>query len=330
MNSSTPDVSVVIVSFNTKDLLRECLQTLNDRAGKVSYETIVVDNASNDGSPQMVSEEFPDAVLIRSDTNLGFAGANNLAFKSARGRYVVLLNSDAFPEPEALERSVTYMDQDPSIGLGGARLVGRDGSWQPSARMFPSLLNDFLTLSGLAAKYPESKFFGRFDRTWANQDQSAEVDWVPGAYSIVRRDLLEKIGYFDENFFLYYEEVDLCRRIKKKGYTVQYWADVVVVHVGGESSRTVKRLTMSGPGSQLTLWRIRSAFLYYRKHHGSFLTWLSMTAEHFWHRLRYKKNQKREGDDAQAKAEESRAVMACLEKAWEETSGGSVSPPRPW
>ena len=166
------------------------LLQLNAKA--VASEIFVVDNLSRDGSADMVAAEFPQVRLIRSDCNLGFAAANNRAFEIASGKYIVLLNSDAFLQPGALRRAVEYMDADPRIGLGGARLVGRDGSWQPSARLFPSLLNDFLTLSGLAARYPAFAFFGRFDRTWADQDVAAEVDWVPGAFSIIRAAVLHK------------------------------------------------------------------------------------------------------------------------------------------
>lgn len=324
---SQPDVSVIVVSFNTRDLLRECLQSLAREAGGVNYETIVVDNASKDGSADMVEREFPEAKLIRSATNLGFAAANNRGFAVAKGRYVVLLNSDAFLQPGALPLAVERMDTDPCIGVGGARLVGRDGLWQPSARMFPSLANDFLTLSGLSAKYPRSHFFGRFDRTWADPNEAAEVDWVPGAFSIIPRDVLESVGYFDESFFLYYEEVDLCRRIKAAGYSVWYWPDVVVLHLGGESSKTVKHLTISSAGSQLTLWRMRSALLYYRKHHGWRGAWLAKELETTWHRLRAGKNAMR---SAQNKANDSSVIVALMQQAWRETKGGRVSPPRPW
>jgi len=329
-NGTARDASVVVVSFNTRDVLRECLQTLAQHADGVSYETIVVDNASRDGSADMVAAEFPDATLIRSDVNLGFAGANNRGFPFARGRYVVLLNSDAFLRPGALPRSVEKMDATPTVGLAGARLIGRDGSWQPSARMFPSVTNDLLTLSGLPAKYPRSRFLGRVDRTWADPGEPAEVDWVPGAYSIIRRSVLEHLGYFDERFFLYYEEVDLCRRIKAAGHTIWYWPDVEVVHIGGESSKTVTRLTMSSRGAQLTLWRMRSALLYYRKHHGARGAWKAMAAEIGWHSVRAWKNGRRDDAEHHAKAEESRTIVALMQQAWRETQGGQVSPPRPW
>ncbi len=330
MSAAKPDVSIVIVSFNTRDVLRECLQTLERESEGVSYETIVVDNDSHDGSADMVEREFPAAKLIRSGANLGFAGGNNRGFPLATGRYVVLLNSDAFLRPGALKLSVEKMDANERIGLGGARLVGRDESWQPSARMFPSFLNDALAMTGLSAKYATSRFFGRFDRTWADQNEPAEVDWVPGAYSIIRREVLESIGYFDESFFLYYEEVDLCMRVKEAGYQVWYWPDVVVVHIGGESSKTVRHLTMSGAGSQLTLWRMRSSLLYYRKHHGAGGAWLAKELETVWHALRASKNSKSDDPEKRAKAEGSDAIVRLMSQAWNETDGGRVSPPRPW
>jgi GT2 family glycosyltransferase len=324
-----PVASIVVVSFNTRDLLRECLQTVERNAGGVACEVIVVDNASRDGSADMVAAEFPGTRLIRSSVNLGFAGANNAAFPHVRGRYTVLLNSDAFLEPDALPRAIKHMEEETDVGLGGARLIGRDGSWQPSARMFPSLVNDLLILSGMSAKYPDSPLFGRADRTWADQNQVADVDWVPGAFSIIRTDLLSTIGYFDENFFLYYEEVDLCKRIKAAGFKVRYWPDVVVVHLGGESSKTLKTLSMSSSGAQLTLWRMRSALLYYRKHHGG-QAWLARQLETAWHSIRRLKNRRSTDQRQLSKAEESDVVMKLMEQAWQDTKGGRVSPARPW
>ncbi len=324
------DASIVVVSFNTRELLRECLLTVQREAVGVSYEVIVVDNASNDGSPEMVASSFPWVRLIRSQENLGFAAANNCAFAAAQGRYLVLLNSDAFPRPGALRRAVTHMDAAPHVGLAGARLVGRDDSWQPSARLFPSPLNDFLALSGLAAKFPRSRFFGRVDRTWADPLQPAAVEWTPGAFAIIRRAVLEQVGHFDERFFLYYEEVDLCRRIRAAGHKVWYWPDVVVVHLGGESSKTVKHLTLASSGSQLMLWRMRSALLYYYKHHGVCCAWLARSLETVWHAVRALRHVHSRDPERQAKAEESRAIAILMRKAWQETHGGRVAPERPW
>ena len=165
---STPDVSMVVVSSNSNDLLRDCLQTLKREAGDITYETLVVDNASRDGSADMLQQEFPAVRLVRSPVNLGFAAGNNRAFHMAQGCYIVLLNSDAFMRPGTLSKAMEHMEKNPDVDLGRGQLVGRDDTWQPSARMFPSSLNDFLMLSGLAAKFPRSRLFGRFDRTWAD------------------------------------------------------------------------------------------------------------------------------------------------------------------
>jgi GT2 family glycosyltransferase len=325
---SIPDLSVVIVSFNTRDLLRECLQTVFMQSGP-SLEVIVVDNDSRDQSLPMVEREFPATIAIQAGANLGFAAANNLAFHRARGKYVVLLNSDAFLPQGALARAFALMEASPRTGLGGGRLVGRDGSWQPSARLFPSLLNDFLSLSGLAARFPRSRFFGRADRTWADPMQATDTDWVPGAFSIIRRDVLEQVGFFDENFFLYYEEVDLCLRIRGAGFLISYWPELAVVHIGGESSRQVKRLSLSSSGSQLTLWRMRSALLYYRKHHPA-MAWMAMAVETGWHGIRALRNKSRSTTDAAAKLAESEAIIHLYKTAWNETHGGRLSPARPW
>lgn len=327
--STRPAVSIIIVSFNTCDLLQECLRTLyqqlTDEA--ISHEVIVVDNHSRDESIVMVKKHFPDVITIANTENKGFAAANNQGYQRASGEFIVLLNSDAFPHQGAFSRSIELMRADKNIGLAGAQLVGKDGAWQPSARQFPSLLNHFLTLSGLAAKFPHSRFFGRVDRTWADVNQSSVVDWVPGAFSIIRRDVLEKLGFFDEVFFLYYEEVDLCRRIQAAGYSIHYFADVKVIHLGGESSKTLS-LSISDTGTQIMLWQLRSTLLYYRKHYGGLVTWLWLQLEKRWHQLRAWKN-KRHAENAE-KAAYSDEILRLLEQAWTETQGGKISPPRPW
>lgn len=327
--SQGPLVSVVIVAFNTQALLRECLQQLYREAAGIPIEVLVVDNHSSDGSPEMVANEFPEVHLLRSTINLGFAGGNNHAFPVCRGEYVVLLNSDAFLQPGALALAIEHMEENPKAGLGGARLVGRDNSWQPSARQFPSLLNEFLSLTGLSLKFASSRFFGRQDRTWADPNSSTQVDWVPGAFSIIRRAVLEEVGYFDEAFFLYYEEVDLCQRIKAAGYELWYWPDIVVVHYGGESSKTVTTLAMSSSGAQLTLWRMRSQLLYYRKHRW-LSAWLVKALEQSWHRLRAWKNAFSSDSVRAIKAADSLKIVQLMDRAWEETRGGRLSPQRPW
>lgn len=323
------DLSLIIVSFNTRDVLRESLQSVERERGDFRLEIFVVDNNSRDGSVQMVQDEFPHVRVLPSSVNLGFGAANNLALELAQGRYIVLLNSDAFLCPGSLKLSVQYMDRNPRVGLAGGRLVGRDFSLQPSARMFPSILSDFLVLTGLAYKFPKSRFFGRMDRTWADPLLPAEVDWVPGAFSIICAEALRKVGFFDPDFFLYCEEVDLCRRIRNAGYVIMYWPDIVIIHIGGESSRQIKTLEMSSSGAQLIRWRMRSTLLYYRKHHGA-ASWGAKMLELALYRLSALRNHLSADPARKETASRSRNLAQLMEQAWQDTHGGRISPPRPW
>lgn len=319
------ELSVFIVSYNSAPLLRQCLDSLRQQT-LPAFEVIVVDNASRDGSAALVSNEYPEVKLLASPTNLGFGNANNWAMTTALGRYIVLLNPDAVLASDALASALQHMEATPDAGMGGGLLQGPHGEWQPSARQFPTLLNELLTLSGLSSRFPKSRFFGRFDRTWADPKLAAAVDWVPGAFVILRRSLVDQIGLFDPRFFLYYEEVDLCKRIYQAGFKVYYWPDLVITHIGGASSETVDELAFSSSGKQLTLWRMRSQLLYYRKWHGSLYSALVKLLEQTWHKLRARRNAGR----STAKFDESMRIVTLWRQAWQETQGGSQSPQQPW
>ena len=319
-------LSVLIVTYNSAPLLHACLDSLREQTMAGDFEIILVDNASRDESAAIIRSEYPEVQLIASDVNLGFGNANNKSFAIAKGQYLVLLNPDAELPPDTLECALRHMDENADAGMGGGLLQGTLGEWQPSARLFPSLLNDALTISGLSNRYHDSRFFGRVDRSWADPLKAAAVDWVPGAFVILRRDLVEQISLFDPRFFLYYEEVDLCRRIHQAGFKVYYWPDLVIAHVGGASSETVDELVFSSSGKQLTLWRMRSQLLYYRKWHGLIYSWLVKSLEQAWHGLRAWRNVTR----APAKAEESRRIMQLWQQAWQDTRGGQHSPTQPW
>lgn len=323
------EVSIIVVSYNTREVLRQCLHSVIEESNGFAAEIMVVDNASTDGSPEMIQAEFPEVLLLRSEVNLGFGAANNLALEIARGRYFVLLNSDAFFTSGALGLAIRHMDETPGCGLGGSRLIGRDGSPQPSSRCFHSVLSDVLVLSGLAGRYPKSRFFGRFDRTWADPNAPASVDWVPGAFCILRPEALRRTGLFDPAFFLYYEEVDLCLRFKRGGFAVWYWPDVVVVHIGGESSRRRTDLEFSPETSQVVLWRMRSTLLYYRKHHGwqVHVAWLS---EQLIYWATVVRNSLSLDPRRRVRGKQYRLLLQCLQQAWLETVGGRHSPQRPW
>jgi GT2 family glycosyltransferase len=321
------DLSILIVTYNSRPLIHTLLDGLAAQIEGLDAEVVVVDNASHDGTADAVAERHPAVRLLRSAHNLGFAAGNNLAARHAQGRVLLLLNPDALPAPGCVARGLALMDSDAAVGMAGARLLAEDGSTQPSARSFPSLLQEAFVLSGLAARFPRSRWFGAFDRTWADPAHAAPVDWVPGAFALVRHDLFDRLGGFDERFFLYYEEVDLCRRIRAAGHRVQYWPELQVQHIGGVSARTVAGATVARSGSQLTLWRARSGLLYYRKNHGWLAAWAVNRLERGWHALRAW----RAGLQGQArKAAESATQRGLLERAWRDTLGGRVAPPRPW
>lgn len=189
-------VSVIIVSFNTREILAECLMSLFRHAGEVPMEVFVVDNASKDGSPSMVRERFPAVRLIENSDNRGFAAANNQAYTLSQGDYVVLLNPDAYLQPESLANAVAFMDRTTGCGLSGGKIISPKGTLEPSARRFPSIRSKLLTISGISGRYPRSPILNRHEFGGFNHDAPMEVDWVPGTFTIIRRSMLESIGFF--------------------------------------------------------------------------------------------------------------------------------------
>lgn len=317
------EISIIIVSFNTKELLRKCIIEAINASESLNYEIIVVDNASKDGSEDMVKKEFPEIIFIQSGGNIGFGAANNLGFKKSRGEYIVLLNSDAFIIGDSLKISLDKIKSDSKIGLVGGKLRGESGEWQPSARTFPSIANDLFILSGLSDKYRTSKIFGKPDMTYKNQDEEFECDWVPGAFSIIRKEALGE-EFFDEKFFLYYEEVDMCLQLKNRGWKILYCPEVEVIHLGGASTSAFSDKLVSKSGMQMTLWRLQSQYLYYRKNNGYLKASFSKSIEYLWNYLRYIKNKNTE------KAKESKMMIEMIKKAWSNTKGGQFSPNKPW
>jgi len=257
------DLSVIIVNYNTRHLLDEMMDSLRIAAQGLSMQVILVDNASTDGSAAYVRKNFRDIELIANGSNVGFGRANNLALPMLKGRFVLLLNTDAFVAPESLRATLACISAHPRCGILGVRLVGRNGALQPSCRYFPAPWNTFLSRTGL------SRFFGGTrmvdDMTW-DHASVRECDWVPGCYYLMRREMVEQVGLFDPRFFLYYEEVDHCRRAKAAGWQVLYCPDTSVVHIGGESARTVSEVTDNG--RQISALQIESELLYFRKHYG--------------------------------------------------------------
>ena len=223
------DLSVIIVNWNTKDLLAQCLQSVYETAAShsdcnLSFETVVVDNASTDGSPEMVRAHFPQVRLIENQQNEGFARANNRAIRATHGRYFLLLNSDTVVLPGSLGAMVHFADQHPEAGIVGCKLLNADGSLQPSWAQFPTFWSELM-----------GRNFRR--RRPLVDGRGYEVDWVGGACLLVRQKAVQTVGLLDEDYFMYSEETDWCYRFSRAGWAVLFNPTAQIVHLGGASSR---------------------------------------------------------------------------------------------
>jgi GT2 family glycosyltransferase len=256
-----PDVSIIVVNRNTRDLLAACLGSLRDTARPLDIETIVVDNASTDGSVAAVEEHFPEVRLIRNATNTGFAYPNNQGLAVSHGRYVMLLNSDTIVRPGALARLVRFMDDRPDAGACGPRLVYPDGRLQRSCASFETPWRWFCDMLDLGKLFPRSPAFGNL-RTLFDHAVTAPVDWVMGAALLVRREVVHSVGVLDEQFRIHCNESDWCYRMHLAGWKVYYVHDAEVVHYCGETRR--REVDRSALEAEMA----RNLIDYYRKHHG--------------------------------------------------------------
>jgi N-acetylglucosaminyl-diphospho-decaprenol L-rhamnosyltransferase len=256
------DLSVIVVAWNVKELLGECFDALRRSDDRLRKQVILVDNGSVDGTAEFVHAEYPEVILIESPVNLGFIRANNLAYLQAKGEYVLMLNSDAFVTPTALRETVDFMRGHPEAGAVGARLVGRDGVLQPSARFFPTPFRLFLLGLGLDGKLPLVKPLD--DLGWAH-DQVRACDWVVGCYLLARKSLVDRSGFFlREDYFMYNDDNDLCKRIKKLGAQV-YFYPVDVVHLGGANMKKMHR--DDAVEARVQELQTESQIIYFRKNH---------------------------------------------------------------
>ncbi len=244
------DLGIVIVNYNVRDLLRDCLASIFESRGDFTFRVCVVDNASTDGSADMVQTEFPQVHLIRTE-NRGYAAGNNLGLRAFgftdEGRktkdnatpcYALLLNPDTVLPPSALADMLAFMEAHPQAGVAGPRLVREDGSLDKACRRsFPTPEVALYRLSGLGRLFPRSRRFGRYNVTYLPPDVTTEVDSVVGAFMLIRGEVLNQIGLLDERYFMYAEDLDFCYRAKQQGWQVWYNADVTVLHYKGRSSR---------------------------------------------------------------------------------------------
>jgi N-acetylglucosaminyl-diphospho-decaprenol L-rhamnosyltransferase len=265
------DLTALIVNYNTAHLLDKCVNDLRASAAGMDLQICILDNASRDGSVDYLNADFSDCETLINKSNVGFGRANNQLLERAKGKYILLLNTDAFVALDSLPKTIAHMDANLDCGVLGVRLVGRDGDLQPSCRYFPTPMNVFLSRTGLERFFP---FVRSVDDMIWEHDSVRECDWVPGCYYLVRREVIEQVGLFDPRFFLYYEEVDHCRAVKSAGWKVVFYPHTTVVHVGGESAKSDAKLTEAG--RQISELQIESELLYFRKHHGLLGVWFSV------------------------------------------------------
>jgi GT2 family glycosyltransferase len=250
------DLSVIIVSWNGKRYLEECLESLSVAPPLRSTEIIVVDNASTDGSAEMVAARFPHIKLIRSEENLGFAKANNLAILQSQGRYVSLVNSDVKVLPGCLDELADFLDRNLTVGNVGPRVLNPDMSMQSTCRRFPTLLNNFCMATGLATVFKKSKFFAGEHMFYFPHNRTLPVDVLVGCFWMLRRETLEAVGLLDEDFFMYGEDLDWCRRCWKAGWKIVFFPGAKAIHYrGGSSSKQPLRFAVAQQKSVLHYWR---------------------------------------------------------------------------
>ncbi len=286
MNGERIELSVVIPSWNTRELLAACLSSL-ERAPKPATEVLVVDNGSTDGSAALVAERFPAAQLVRNETNEGFARATNRGLALARGRYVLFLNSDTEVLGDAMERLHRFLEEHREYAAAAPRLVHPDGRTQRTVQEFPNLWTPLFFATPLERWFPNSRELRRyFMREWPQED-SRDVDQPPAACLLLRREALDRVGNLDEELWLFFNDVDLARRLKADGWKTRYVAEAAVVHHVGASTSRFPRFVFE--------WQ-KNRLAYYRKHHGRAAgIWVKLCAtlafadwalSQFWRRLR--------------------------------------------
>jgi hypothetical protein len=235
----SPDISIIIVSYNVKTFLQHCLLSVKKAAKNLNTEIFVVDNCSIDGTGEMVERDFPDVHFIGNRVNVGFGKANNQALKISQGKHILFLNPDTLIEENTLTSFLELLDKDPTIGLAGPKILNSDGTLQLACRRsFPKPSVALPKLLGLSSLFPKSKIFGQYNLTYRDPEESYSVDAISGSFMFCRGELIRELGGFDEDFFMYGEDLDLCRRVQLRGYQVYYYHKTTIIHHKGESSKS--------------------------------------------------------------------------------------------
>jgi GT2 family glycosyltransferase len=267
------DLSIIIVNYNTKNLLEKCLESLQKSGKNLNCQIFVVDNASQDNSVKMVKEKFPKVITVQNSHNLGFAKANNLAIKKSTGKYILLLNPDAQVEKNTLSEMADFMDKNPKVGVATCKVLLPSGELDLDCRRsFPTPWVSFTHFSKLSKIFPKSRMFAQYQLTYLDDNKISEVDSCVGAFMMIRSAALKEVGLLDENFFFYGEDIDWCFRFKEKGWKVLYYPKVKIIHYKGASSgmkKTSKHVTCATKDAKKNALAASTAAMeiFYRKHY---------------------------------------------------------------
>ncbi|MFB3056355.1 MAG: glycosyltransferase [Ignavibacteriaceae bacterium] len=232
------ELSIIIVNYNVKEFLQNLLHSIEKASLNISHEIIIVDNASDDGSVELIREKFPSVKLIANTENLGFGKANNQALEVAKGKYLLLINPDAIVSEDTLYNMIHFFKDNPEAGLAGCKILNPDGTLQLACRRsFPGPWTSFCKVTGLSNFFPRSRLFARYNLTYLDEDQSYEVDAISGSFMMMKSEVLNTVSGFDEEFFMYGEDLDLCYRIQQAGFKVFYVHTTQIIHYKGESTK---------------------------------------------------------------------------------------------
>jgi GT2 family glycosyltransferase len=279
MSSATVDISVVIVGWNAEHYLELCLESLAKAPPRRSMEVLVVDNASTDGSAEMIEAKFPWVKLIKSSENLGFSKGNNVAIRQCQGQYIALVNPDVIVFPGCLDALADFLDQNPKVGNVGPRVFNPDMSQQSTCRHFPTLWNNFCSATALATKFPKSRIFAGEHMLYFPHDRTLAVDVLVGCFSTIRRETFDEVGLLDENLFMYGDDLDWCRRCWKAGWQVVFYPGAQAIHDRGKTTAPYP--------VRFALAQQRSVLQYWKKHHGSWGVLGIWSIKMFHNLLRY-------------------------------------------
>ncbi len=255
-------MSIIVVAWNVRQLLYDCLKSVFDQTKSIDFEVIYVDNASEDGSVEMVLREFPKVKIIENENNEGFIKANNQAIEIVQGRYVLLLNSDTIVLDNAIAKTIKFADAHPKAAVVGCRVLNPDMTLQRTCVMYHSPLNLFLLATYLYKLFPKSKFFGREAMTWWNFDDVREVETISGCYALVRKEAIDQVGLMDPIYFVYGDDPDWCYRFQKAGWKNMYTPEARIIHYGGQTTKQLAR--------KFSLQLCGSILIFMKKHKGTF------------------------------------------------------------